>query len=210
MSTASTSSIELNGALGLVILPDRAGIDRSYALAAEIMPPGSEYVLGAASLPHLTLYHGLLRQVDRGRLREILDTLRLKLVGKKFCLAEIVTFGGNFVFWNVDPDDPSRGLLQEAHCHALALSAFLNRDTVAKSISEEGLSLSPEELKNIETYGHPLVDNLFLPHITLGFDRQISTRMNRPMRREFRFQVEAVEFVRIGFPGRVEEIFDLT
>ena len=99
----SLSPQKLSGALGLVIVPDSATIERAYALANEIMPQGAEFTLSHGSIPYLTLYHGKLEGLPKDFVQGTLGALRADLVGKKFELKSIVAFGGNFIFWEELP-----------------------------------------------------------------------------------------------------------
>jgi 2'-5' RNA ligase len=204
------SSTLLSGALGLVIVPDHATIERAYALAEEIMPKDAEYVLRRGSLPHLTLYHGKLADVPGLSVSETLKELRTELVGQKFTLKEIVAFGGNFIFWNVDRSSPACEVLQASHATALNLAQYLDRSTVAKAVSEEGLSLKEAELENVRRFGHPLVRSLYMPHITIGFHHGLSALMASDIEVPWAMEVASVELVKVGHPGRVKEIIDLT
>ncbi len=200
----------LSGALGLVIVPDHATIERAYALAEEIMPKDAEYVLRRGSLPHLTLYHGKLADVPGLAASEALKELQTELVGQKFTLKEIVAFGGNFIFWNVDRSSRACEVLQASHAKALNLAQYLDRSAVAKAVSEEGLSLNEAELENVRRFGHPLVRALYMPHITIGFHHGISAHIASDIEFQWPMEVASVELVKVGHPGRVEEIIDLT
>lgn len=208
-ASAVTSPRTLSGALGLVVIPDHATIQRAYALAEEIMPRDAEYVLREGSLPHVTLYHGKLDRIPQETALETLQSLQSDLVGKKFILNEIVTFGGKLIFWNVDPLCAGIEMLREAHLKALSVASYLDRTSEAKALSEEGLSLRDEELENVRLFGHPLVRSLFTPHITLGFQPRISEVLANSLKCEWSFEVASVELVKIGYPGRVEGVVNL-
>ena len=198
----------LSGALGIVVVPDQETVQRSYVLAAEILPRGSEYVLAPGSLPHLTLYHGKLRDVPMREALQMVSELRGILVGQRFSLGPIVAYGGNFVFWNVAQDSDTK-LLKEAHSRALSVAQFLDRTLESKATSEEGLVLSQPELENVRQYGHPLVRQLYAPHITLGFHRGIARSLAPGLHNRAEFSVASVDMARIGFPGQVESLVDL-
>jgi 2'-5' RNA ligase len=200
------AATSLSGALGLVLVPDQATIDRAYALAEEIMPKDAQYVLRQGSLPHLTLYHGKLVNLAPSVVVETLHDLRKRLSGGRLTLEKIVTFGGSFVFWNVDPKSSAWEALQEAHSAALTLAQYLDRSTQAKAISEEALSLSQAELENVRLFGHPLVRSLFMPHITIGFHSGISQQLTSELECRWTMEIASVELVRVGHPGRVDEI----
>jgi 2'-5' RNA ligase len=199
----------LSGALGLVIIPDQATIKRAYALAAEIMPKDAQYVLSEGSLPHLTLYHGKLEGIPESDARDTLGVLQSNLLGQRFVLKAIVAFGGNFIFWNVDPSSSCVEVLHRSHSDALSVARYLAKSSVAKAVSEEALSLTDAELENVRLFGHPLVRSLYTPHITLGFHPGISDQLARGLECNWLFEVASVKVVKIGYPGRVEEIVDL-
>ncbi len=199
----------LSGALGLVIIPDQATIKRAYALAAEIMPKDAQYVLSEGSLPHLTLYHGKLEGIPESDARDTLGVLQSNLLGQRFILKAIVAFGGNFIFWNVDPSSSCVEVLHRSHSDALSVARYLAKSSVAKAVSEEALSLTDAELENVRLFGHPLVRSLYTPHITLGFHPGISDQLDRGLECNWLFEVASVKVVKIGYPGRVEEIVDL-
>jgi 2'-5' RNA ligase len=194
----------LSGALGLAIIPDQATIERAYALAEEVMPRDAQYVISEGSLPHLTLYHGKLEGIPESDARYTLRALRDNLLGQKFVLKAIVAFGGNFIFWNVDPSSPSVKNLHKSHSDALHLASYLAKSSEAKAVSEEALSLTDLELKNVKLFGHPSVGPLYTPHITLGFHPGFSDRLAPGLECNWQFEVASVEIVRIGYPGRVE------
>ena len=198
----------LSGALGIVIIPDKGTIEQAYALAADILPPTSEYILTTGSVPHLTLYHGKLNEVPVEEAFRIVSDIREILSGAKFSLGPIVAYGGNFVFWNVEKNSEAR-LLGDAHIKALLIAQFLDRTSEAKATSEEGLALSLAELENVRQYGHPLVKQLYSPHITLGFNRGISQQLVSGLHKKVEFSVDSVELVAVGYPGRVVSILNL-
>ncbi len=199
----------LSGALGIVIVPDQETVKSAYVLAQEILPTGSEYVLGPGSIPHLTLYHGKLQGLGALTALEVVSDIRKILLGQQFTLGSIVSFGGNFVFWNVDYYS-GMGRLRDAHDRSLSIAQFLDRTTEAKATSEEALTLSSAETENVKQYGHPLVRDLYAPHITLGFHRGIAQSLGSDLRKEFKFVVSSVDLARIGYPGRVESLVDLS
>jgi len=199
----------LSGALGVVIIPDQPTVERAYSLASEILPGEAEYVLSPGSIPHLTLYHAKLQGLPRAEMREILGSIRKLIVQKAFWLGKIVGFGGNFVYWNVDQAREDCKDLDLAHAKALSISRFLDRSLPSKATSEEGLTLSEEQLENVRLYGHPLVGNLFTPHITLMFGQGTAQKLMGDSHLNWRFSVASVELVRVGHPGRIEELVDL-
>ena len=136
-------------------------------------------------------------------------SMRTNLLGRSFKLRKVATFGGNFVFWNVDQTDCDSTVLQASHITALILAQYLDRSTVAKAVAEEGLSLTRDELENVRLFGHPLVRALYMPHITLGFNPGISELARSTIDCSWPMEVASVELVRVGHPGRVESVIDL-
>ena len=203
------AALTLSGALGIVIIPDHATILESYKLAGHLLPAGSEYILSPGVIPHITLYHGKFLNAPVGQVQAILSDIRSELHGAKFSLGPIQCFGGNFIFWNVEPDDTTMRVLGRAHEKALSLSRFLDRTAPPKATSEEGLTLSPDELENLREYGHPLVRQLYLPHITLGFHPEISKQVSDGQRIKWDSSVGSVELVRVGYPGKIDEIVSI-
>ena len=202
-------ALTFSGALGIVIIPDQATIAESYKLARNTLPAGSEYILSPGAIPHITLYHGKFLDVPTSEAQTILRDIRSDLQRANFSLGPIQCFGGNFIFLNVEPDDTTRHQLQLAHEKSLLLSRFLDRTAPPKATSEEGLSLSTAELENLEGYGHPLVRQSYLPHITLGFHRGLAVHFPNGQSKKWRSAVGSVEFVRVGYPGTIEEIVSL-
>jgi hypothetical protein len=91
------------------------------------MPKDAQYVLSEGSLPHLILYHGKLEGIPESDARDTLRGLQSNLLGQKFVLKAIVAFGGNFIFWNVDPSSSGVEVLHRSHFDALSVVRYLNR-----------------------------------------------------------------------------------
>ena len=199
---------ELEGALGLVIIPDQGTIDRAYQLAKELLPNDAEYLLDPRSLPHITLYHSSLVRVPRQEVSRIADELSRSLVGQIVNLGPVVSFGGNFIFWNIDPLQSDMSFLREAHQSALRLAQYLDRLAPTRA-KEERLQLSAAEQRNVELFGHPLVNELYTPHITLGFNPGIGKYFQQSRTVSWQLRVASVQFVRIGHPGRVVQVLSL-
>ena len=197
----------LTGAFGIVIVPDNDTQERSRALAAELLEGRAEFVLSPRDLPHLTLYHAKVAGLPSTELVERARRLEDRLGGLRLRLQRLGFAGGNFLFWDVDWNTDREGRLRDAHEEALQLSHYLDRSAPPKATSEEGLQLTPPELSNVEAYGHPLVRDLYRPHITLGFMRGLENSLALPRtEEEWTVQVSEVRAAEIGFPGRVERL----
>lgn len=196
----------LSGPLGVVIIPDEITISAAHAAAREILPPDSEFILDSGSIPHLTLYHGKFSALPLSVVTAVLAEIRTNLRGVEFQLGPVTGFGGNFIFWDVEQSGPGIAALNSTHLRALKLSEYLDREAAPKAVSEERLSLRPEELENLRTYGHPLVRDQYAPHITLGFHAGVAGSIPAGLVRTQRVTVASVELVRVGYPGRVEAV----
>lgn len=165
--------------------------------------------MSPGAVPHVTLYHGKLKDVPIAVVASLVDRIRQLLLGHKFVLSEVVGFGGNFIFWNLSEVGSDIKQLQSAHEIALELAQYLDPTALPKATTEEALTLSEEQKENVRRFGHPLVRNLFLPHITLGFHPGVANVKPPISTEEATLTVASVEFVRIGHPGRVEEVLKI-
>lgn len=130
------------------------------------------------------------------------------LSGLTFNLSSLECFGGKFVFWNIEPIGPSYNVILEGHKEALKLAEYLDR-TASKRADEEGLSLTEQERENVELFNHPLVRDLYTPHITLAYDEKTSEVLTTGETENFTMTIQSVEFAEIGYPGIVLEVVDL-
>lgn len=200
-------SLSLSGALGVIIVPDRKTIEKAYEIAQQTMPDSSEYVISVGSLPHLTLHHCKLSDVPRNEVLELVNRLRSNLVGAPLSFSGMEVFSGKFLFWNLASIEPK---IADAHLEALTLAKYLERNSPAMALSDERLSLTNDELENVSKFGHPLVRGQYRPHITLGFSEKLKEQVAGVISPVgWSGVIESVEFARIGFPGRVEEILSL-
>jgi 2'-5' RNA ligase len=205
----------ISGLVALVIRPDPPTIQAAYRLAAALVRPGSEQVLGPGSLPHVTLAQCALRAAPRERLQAIVARLEEALVKRSLQLGSIVRFGQGFVFWCVEADGPRRRALQVAHDDALAVAeGFL--DPVANAAVVEAtrraLGADPELLDNTRRYGYSLVGQRYVPHITLGFDsRPDDAPAARPTdpAHAHTMVVDRIVVAPLGAYGRVDAIYSL-
>jgi len=199
----------ISGFAGLVIQPDAATIRTAYTLAASVMPAGAEHALGPGSLPHVTLAQCALREAPGERCAELVASLDAELRGRSIPLSAVVPFGGGFAFWCVDEASPARRILQTAHERALALGEGLldpvaNAAVVAQTIRLTGGD--PVLVANARAHGYAFVGDRYAPHITLGFEPELTleTRMHPHV-----MTVERVVLVALGRHGRVARVYAL-
>ncbi len=151
-----------SGPLGWVIIPDRETQDVSRTLAQDFNSD-SEYLVSTA---HITLYHANLANVPLGLVEETSKILS-DSIGKQFTLDEITPYGSKFLFWGV-----TKPFAEISKAHNLILGdypQYLSKEENAAA-KKEKLDLTAPEMKNLELYGHPLVHELYQPHITLLYN----------------------------------------
>jgi hypothetical protein len=113
--------------------------------------------------PHVTLYHAVFANLPHDVVVDTVDGIRnhLRMV---LPFTHIQDFGGKFLFWQID----RKYLNDKPHAIALRLSTYLDRSAVSAA-SKEQLKLSGAEEAHLNRYGHPLVGQLWQPHVTLGY-----------------------------------------
>ena len=110
----------------------------------------------------------------------------------------VAVVSGRFLFWDIKR---SRQLVV-LHELSLDLSRFFVA-TGDQQADREGIVLSPEEDRNVRTFGHPLVQKLWRPHVTLGYYSQGISQEPHP--EKFRGTAIGAAFVRIGEAGTIAE-----
>ncbi len=184
------------GSYGFVIKPDINTSTKSMELAGKLTPDAEFKTIS----PHITLFHANVKDLPHEKMQKILEQLQ-DLKGAAFTLKDIQIFGGKFLFWNIEKNSQ----IQSAHTAALEMAEFLNKETLARAL-EEKLSLTPDQQYNVEHFGHPLVRDLYLPHITLSYN---GTGISLPESvSEYVWKMDAsnVHFAEIGSLGRVQKI----
>ena len=200
--------------VALVIEPDAATIQKSYDLAAELMPHGAETVLAPGLLPHITLTQCAVREAARHRVAELIERLAAELRGRAIPLSPIRTFGGGFLFWCVDEESPARRQLQRLHEAAITLSDGL-LDPVANAAVVDGTirltSNDPVLVANARAHGYAFIRDAYLPHITLGFDPRLIADGSRFERqtRAHSMTIERVVLAKMGPYGQVEAVYSV-
>jgi len=198
-----------SGGYGFIAIPDLDTIEKCYTLAKEKFPKDWEYVLGAYYLPHITLYHSKMKNVPEDFASVLNKKLNKALQGLTFNLSPLVCFGDKFIFWNIEPEGPSYDLLLKCHGEALELADYLDR-SATKRADEEGLSLTEREKENVELYNHPLVRDLYMPHITLAYDEKVKGFLGEGEGEFHTMTIDRVEFAEIGHPGVVIKVIDFS
>ena len=201
--------------VALVIQPDAATIRASWDLAASLLPPGAEQVLGPGSLPHVTLTQCALREAPRERLREYVGRLQDQLGGQPVRLDAVVPFGAGFLFWCAEPTGRDRRVLQAAHELAVTLAEdHLDPEANAAIVTATARAFKddPVLVGNARTYGYSLVRERYLPHITLGFDPRLAPHQaggTSVISRPHTMTVDGVVLARLGRLGQVEAVLSL-
>ena len=185
------------GQLGAVLLLDQP-TEKKMACAASDYHASNAIDVGGRHIPHISLYHSKLRAVPDIVIDWLLDELIIKLP-IALAFTEIAPFGGKFLFWNIERSTPLTG----AHERALYLSRYFI-PTGEQQADREKIALLPEEQENVKTYGHPLVQKLWQPHVTLGYAPG-GLAQNTATKR-FIGNATGAAFVRIGEAGTIAEI----
>ncbi len=198
----------MTGNYGVVILPDENTIAKAYEIAQATLPSDAEYVLRSGLLPHLTLYHAPLASVPVSFARTVLVELNNNLSGRNIVLDRVASFKGFFLFWYA-AHPKLNDILRESHRVALKLSRFRDRQNRTSDVLSGKILTTPQELLNIEGYGHPWVADSFSPHITLGYDASLDFKVPYRIRQRWDMTIKSVSLARIGRLGIIEEIVDV-
>jgi 2'-5' RNA ligase len=188
-----------SGSYGFVIAPDLSTTNLAVSLAHQLTPQ-AEF---KTDHPHITLYHAKFTDLPIAEVKDTLNALAL-FQGTHFTLHDLQVYGGKFLFWNLVKDEK----IQTMHSQSLASARFVDRNAVSKAV-EEGLTLSQKEIDNTKKYGYPLAEDLYLPHITLSYDRAGVTIPEDITAREWHITIDDVHFAEIGDYGSVRKIIAL-
>ncbi len=213
----------LNGAYGLLIIPDANTIrtvghllehprlKRRLAQSAYVVKPEGVHV----TLYQARTFRDLPVEVARrlvGKLNELLVQHRTGEL--LFHLFDVGPYrdGDRFLFWNVyEPAGNDR--LQLAHGMSVALSAWVEIDAEDEHAFERRIADLPEPDKerrrdlyeNARLFGHTLVGEDHLPHITLAADMD-GFKTIEPFQEPQVSSAARVVFARMGEWGNIEEI----
>lgn len=184
-----------SGSYGFVIKPDSYTGDKSLELAEQLVP-NAEFKV---SVPHITLFHAKFKELPHKEVETALKELK-GLSGSTQKFKDLQVFGNKFLFWNI-VKNPT---IQRAHSEAFKLAQFLNKDDIARAL-QEGLTLTSQQRDNVSQFGHPLVQDLYLPHITLGYDLKGVQLPEDVQSYEWEMKIEDVHFAEIGNFGSVKK-----
>ncbi|MBI2640922.1 MAG: 2'-5' RNA ligase family protein [Candidatus Sungbacteria bacterium] len=184
------------GRLGVVLLfADRT---RAKVLeAAAQYKDGNLIDLGGQHEPHLTLYHAELVRVPAEVIAELLEELACSVYELQLIFSRISPWN-RFLFWDVKRQKE----LVDMHGRALSLARYFNR---GMGQVEGGFSvLSLQERYNVEVFGNPLVNDLWRPHVTLGYYAE--GRAMDALDKRFSGIASAIAFVQIGEMGTIAKV----
>jgi 2'-5' RNA ligase len=186
------------GSYGLVLKPDQETMERAK-LKAHLLVPNAPFIV---EKPHITLYHARFNDLPVNEVQRVYKIIE-GLEGESLKLKDLQVFGGKFLFWNIVKSEQ----IQKAHEKTLELSKYLDQQVQARAL-EESLSLTEEEIESLKKFGHPLMKDLYLPHITLAYDPKGIVLDKENMVEEYDMQVESVNFAEIGEYGVVKKIIE--
>lgn len=182
------------GQYGIVLQVDGQTAQKVKQLATTI--DNNEIQFVGERIPHVTLYHTKVHEVPEGTIQAILSDIQAVLP-HVVCFTNVNIAGGKFVFWNLKEDEQLTAL----HNVALRLATYFDRSG-AQQAEKEDISLSKEEEQNVKEYGHPYVQKLWRPHVTIGYSHVVN--MMNAYKREHSGEVTEVVFARIVGFGEAE------
>ncbi len=209
----------LSGFYGILIIPDDTAVRTAVDISEKKRVREAAYRVKPEGV-HLTLYQA----------RTFVDLpveFAQKLVGKlNECvvrhrsgelllhLLDVEPYSDNpqFLFWNVDKPHKNQRLL-DAHGMSLALSAWVepeveNASKFERRIADYGDHRRAREQRlytNMTLYGHTLVGEQYLPHITIAADPE-GFKKFKPYQEPHIGCAVRVVFARMGEWGKIEEI----
>jgi 2'-5' RNA ligase len=190
---------KFTGSYGLVIKPDAMTQERAVMMAKKLAP-GAEF---QTEVPHITLYHAKFRNLPAEAVQNELKELA-KYEGTKMVLNRFQIFGDKWLFWDLLRDDQ----IQSMHEESLKISPFLDKQTIARAVTE-GLNLDKKEKEYSVKYGHPLVLEKYLPHISLAYDKR---GLSLPVENKpeiWEMTVDKISLAEIGDYGSVKRIINI-
>lgn len=188
-----------NGSYGFVIRPDSETQQMAESLANRLFPD-AEY---KTTVPHITLYHGRVENLPIEAVRAILSRLK-ENNGKDIDLKQIEIYGGKFAFWNSEVVSDLRLM----HEQALGMAEYLDSGAAQRAV-EERLNLTEKELSNVKKFGHPLVGELYKPHITLAYDNKGLKLAAEKFIEPWKTKIDDVLFTEMGKYGSVVNVINI-
>lgn len=186
------------GQYGVVLLLD-SGIKRTALRINHNLNSGNAIDFQNLHTPHVTLYHASFDNAQVGDMPMFLQEIKRVLPRRLVHFSQVKTYRDKFVFWHLDDKES----YMDAHLSAMLLAALRSRPKESQ-VEKENLTLSKEERRNDKLFGHPLVNELWQPHITVGYYPNGAGDINENYSQIGR--VEAVAFVEVGDYGTIKRI----
>ncbi len=192
-------SIEtFTGQYGIVLLLD-SEINRAALRINRNLNSGNAIDFQDRHTPHVTLYHASFDNAQIDDVPMFLQEIKRVLPKHLMHFFQVKTYAEKFVFWHL----ADKKAYMEAHLLAMIL-APLRSIPKQTQVQKENLTLSPAEQKNVELFGHPLVNELWQPHVTVGYYPDGAGDINESHSQIGK--VEAVAFVEVGDYGTIKRI----
>lgn len=190
----------LTGFYGILLIPDEETRQRASVLASRLAPEAAHRV--AAHQVHLTLYQARFENLPLERVMRLLETMRMGFFGADdpgldFHMNFVASYNKQYLFWNAQ--NTSR--LALAHEASLSLAPFIKKSSGEELVDMNSLT---DEERNIRNYGHSLIGDRFLPHITLAADA--AGFKIEPLSQPFDSHASKFVLGRMGTWGRLEEV----
>lgn len=204
----------LNGFYGLLAIPDYNTVRFAVHLTEKVRD--ADYLVRTEGV-HVTLFQArtfrmLPVSVARALTRKLHEYLVAHPEGEALLplrRVEPYTYAPQYLFWNVDrPERNER--LRIAHGMSLALSAWVDppqkRDPDAAFTSDQrtlGDEMALKHNANTRMFGHSLVGDEFLPHVTIA----AGAKYRFKPRDEFHpGAIQRVVFAQMGEWGKIEKV----
>lgn len=187
----------VTGQYGVVLLLD-PGINRAAKRINRNLNSGNKIDFQNLHTPHLTLYHASFNNLEVSDMTMFLSEVR-KALPPLLHFFSIKTYASKFVFWHLN----ERQNCMDAHVIALLLATYRSFGEISQA-DKEGLILSEPERKNVQLFGHPLVLDLWQPHITVGYYPDEAGCISETYSQVGK--VESVAFAEIGDYGTVKRV----
>ncbi|MEI7512133.1 MAG: hypothetical protein WCK01_01595 [Candidatus Uhrbacteria bacterium] len=209
----------LSGFLGVLILPDVYATQAAAQLTDTKGVRHAEYRVKPEGV-HITLYQARnFKQMPVSVAEKLVAKLNEFLVSNRagellLYMLDIKPYQDNeqYLFWNIDRTK-KHGRLMDAHGMSLALSAWVDPSaedeaSLERRIAEMSEKRQQRERKlctNKRVFGHTLVGEDYLPHITLAANTK-GFKKFKPTQEALISSASRVVLARMGEWGKIEEI----
>lgn len=189
---------KFTGQFGIALLLD-SETSRTAVGINRYLASGNAIDLQNKHIPHVTLYHAAFENAEIENIFDVLSLVKSALPKHHMRFRRIDVYSEKFVFWHLEDK------LSYMYAHLIALSLSALRSIPEQSQADkENLTLSEDEQRNMDWFGHPLVKDLWQPHITVGYYPDGAGGVTESV--DWLGMVETVAFVEVGDYGTIKKI----